>query len=1142
MKKNEAPVTMRAPKKKKWFPQLHVHDEHSLRDGCSTVETYADNVVELGGDALCVTNHGQAAGYARQYFACKDRKIKPIFGMEAYINNHRKKPVREAIKHLKKAAKAKKSGAEDKLAAADAFLKEEFRPSPHAIILARNSTGYKNLVRMSTDSWLNGMYYHPRTDIEFLSDHREGLIYSTACIGGYIPKMARGNFDLAVQEAKRLKEIFGPESFFVELMITEYMEQRTTNEIMMKLAHEVQAPMIATCDVHYSRSEDSLAQDVLLLMRDGKTIKDRDAGEGVWQFESKDLWWRSLEDVVDTWRECHSDYMDKETFQQTIRNTYKLADEIEHVEFDTSLKLPGVFENPEALLKELCLRGMRERAAAGQLDDSHSKRDYALRLQRELKVINEKGFAEYFVILWDIVKNAKELGARVGPGRGSAAGSLVAYLLQITQIDPLKFNLLFERFLDKNRPDPPDIDMDFDPEHRDAVKSYIEGRYPATATIGSFATFKPKATLNDVGRVFGIDYKTTQALTKQITGTDADDMTWDQIFEVWDGVKQWAKDHEQAFEVVKTIRGLISHSSKNAAGMLIAPESALDLVPLMVSKNKSGDSMTVTAFPDSQGDGVTHLGRELTRLGLLKMDILGVNNVNIAPRAVELLERDHGETVDLVNLPLDDEETLAKATTGEVPGVFQLDTHATRPILQKVGVDSFMDLVMITALVRPGPLKHGIHNKFAKLKRTGGKWRQDVPEDLQEVLYDSRGLMILQEDVMWVSQIIAGFSFEQANALRKIISKKHPEAIKLWKDRFVGGAVEQGHDEEEMTALWEKIVTFAGYGFCKSHAVSYMVTAYQQLYMLTHYPLCYFASLLATTERSAAKKKRGEEKIVGQMRSAMAHGVRIVPPNLWSGGSARFDIRDGEIQYGLRKIKGVGEGAAEVVESMGSFHSLTWFYRTIEEKKLRRAVTKAAMVNLILAGAMDQVPVGDDKNLQDLCIEEEKGIEYRNTLLAALHAIRKDKGEPESFTPSVLLKKEKEALGLAFSWWASKEKDEIREQEDLVTIAEAIEEDMESFGLLCEIARCHVHKGKRGTMAFLTVADETGTLSNVTIWTQQWKAYRDMLRKGRLSVVRLRRKENDKNRRNYGRYSYHLKDRSYSTPVESVQRLLRRRD
>lgn len=1129
-----------AKKKRTYFPHLHVHDDHSLRDGCSTVEDYADNVVELKGDALCVTNHGQAAGYARQYFACEDRGIKPIFGMEAYINEHRRSLVREEITQLKKDAKAKKAGASDKLASADAFLKEKFRPSPHAIILARNEAGYRNLVRMSTDSWVNGMYYHPRTDTKFLADHAEGLIYSTACIGGYIPRMARNNFPEAVKEAKRLQRVFGPKNFFVELMITEYSEQRGTNEVMMKLAHEVRAPMICTCDVHYSKPTDSLAQDVLLLMRDKKTLADAEAGEGVWQFESKDLWWRSKEDVIRTWQEHHSDYMDRETFVRAMKNTYALADSIEHFKFDTSLKLPGVFAQPEAMLKDLCIKGYRERKARGQL--SFSKREYVQRLHRELQVINMKGFAEYFVILWDIVKNARELGAYVGAGRGSAAGSLVSYLCFITDVDPLKFDLLFERFLDPNRPDPPDIDMDFDPEHRDLVKGYVESRYPATATIGSFATFKPKATLNDVGRVFGIDYKETQKITGGIDGTAADEMDWDEIFDVWEGVKHWSETHEKAFEVVKTLRGLNSHMSKNAAGMLIAPASALDYIPLMTSTTKDGARMTVTAFPDSQGDA-RHPGRELTRMGVLKMDLLSVNGVNVAPRAVQILEREYGETVDLPNLPLDDEEALEQAATGDVPGIFQIDTHATKPILRKVGVDEFMDLAMITALVRPGPLKHGIHNKFAKLKRTGDKWREDLPEALQKVLYASRGLMVLQEDIMWVSRIVAGFTFEEANELRRAASKKKMEKMESIRASFLAGAAELDHDEEEMEDLWEKIKTFGEYGFCKAHAVAYMLTSYQQLYMLAHHPECYFAALLQTTERKSSKKARGEEKIVGQMRAAMAREITILPPDLSEGGLAKFDFRDGVITYGMRKVKGVGETAAETLEGMGAFESVQDLVSRIEEGKLKRAVTKTALKSLIYAGAMDDLPLGprfDDEDEDNLPFEIEDGLEYRNTILAALHVLRKDKGEPESFTPLVLREKEKEALGLAFSWWASTEVDELREREGLVTIAEAMEEDKDSFGLCVEITRVHTIKGKRGVMAFADMADETGTLEGFTCWAQQHKVYGDQIKKGRLVVIRLKRKENEKARRKYGKYSYFLKDKGRKTPVESVARLVRR--
>jgi len=1114
-------------KKRTWFPHFHTHDEHSIKDGCSTVETYADIVCDLKGGSLAITNHGMAAGYARQYFACKERGIKPVFGMEAYVNEHRLKPIRRLVEELKKQDKAKKGKdkiLKEKLLKATQFRDLHFRPSPHAIILAKNREGYRNLVKMSSDSFARGLYYKPRTDTTFLADHREGLIYSTACIGGYIPRIARNDFSMAVHEARRLKGIFG-DDFYVELMMTEYEAQRETNAVMMKLAHEIGAPMIVTCDVHYAKKQDGIAQDVLLLMRDKKTMADKEKGtENVWQFEAKDLWWRTLEDVLRCWKDHHSDYMDKETMLQAIRNTYALDDKIEDMEFSTDLKLPGVFKNPEATLKELVISGFKERVSRGQAPAmGKTKRDYAERIHRELQVINAKGFAEYFLILHDICKAARGMGSRMGPGRGSAGGSLIAYLARITEIDPLRFDLLFERFLDENRPDPPDIDLDFSPEHRDEIKSYVEKSYPATATIGAFSTFKPRATIQDVARVYGLDYRDVLKVTKPM-GTDADKLTWDQVFELWPEVSEFAEENPDAFAVIKTLKGLISHRGKNAAGMLIAPASALDEIPMITES----DGQTVTAFADSQGDGVDYKGRELTRLGYLKADLLAVRGLNIAPQAIEILARDKGVEIDMEELPLDDPKTLEVASTGDVPGVFQLDTVVTRPILRVVGVDEFSDLVMVTALARPGPLKHAVHRQYARLKRQGDAWKEGIHPDLVHRLRDSNGLMILQEDVMYVVQVMGGLTATEANALRKIISKKHPEAIKLWRDRFVNGGLKKGFDKEILEEIWNKIVTFAGYGFCKAHAVAYILTAYRQIYMLAHHPTEYFAALLAHTPR-AKKGWRGEEKLTDFMRAAMARETPILGPSVLTSG-VDFDVEEDSIRFGLSKIKGVAS-AAEAVVAARPFSTLEEFF----EKIPKRTVNLKVMTNLIYAGAFDDVEF--DPAAGPEVIPEEDGVEYRNGILLRYHQLKKTKEPPARLMPAVLRQKERELLGIALSWWSGEEKDDLREQEGLETITWCLEQDVRKLHLLAEVTRMKTHKSRRGTMAFLSVGDETGTLENITLWAEQWKHHKDSLKQGRVVVIRLKRQENRDQR--YGKYSYHLDTRADESVV-SAQRAMRR--
>lgn len=1129
-----------AKKKKKWFPHLHIHDDFSVKDGCATVENYADRVVELGGESLAITNHGMAAGFARQYFACKERGIKPIFGMEAYLNEHRLKPVRELMDKLKADKKAKKIGAQEKLTKAELFVKQVFRPSKHAIILAKSREGYRNLVRMSTDSFQRGFYYVPRTDTKFLEEHAEGLVFSTACIGGFIPTMARNNWHAAVAEAERLKGIFG-DDFYVEIMMTEYGPQQETNEVMLQLAHEVGARTIITCDVHYDKSQDSMAQDVLLLMRDKKTIADLEKakfdgsedGGGIWQFATKDLYWRTLEDVMRTWKQHHSHYYPKDEFLKAIKNTYALAEEVEDIEFDTSLKLPGIFQDPEATLAEAVRSGLKGKIERGVVPTKGMRRrEYVDRIKRELGVINPKGFAEYFLILKDITDHARSIGAVMGPGRGSAAGSLVAYTLGITDIDPLKFGLLFERFLDEGRPDPPDIDLDFSPEHRPQIKGYIDRKYPATATIGSYGTFKPRATMKDVGRVFGVDYRETEQVTKPMD-TEGDDKTWEQIFELFPEVKRWSERYPEAWSVVEVLKGLVSYRSKSAAGVLVAPASALDEIPMIFE----GDGTALTAIPDSQGDGVAHKGRELSRLGYLKMDILGVRNLNIAPRAVDLVERDLKERVvlDAEELDLEDKRVHEVASSADIPGVFQLDTPTTRPIIRTVGVDSFMDLAMITALARPGPLKHSIHKTYASLKRdTKGLWRKGVPEDLVPLLQDSRGLMIMQEDVMHVVQVMGGLTPQEANECRKTIGKKlDPETLRPFEEAFTKGGLERGYRREELAEVWSKIVTFAKYGFNKAHSVAYMLTAYRQLYMLTHYPTQYFAALLAETPRSK-KTSWGDENLIQIMRSAMAHGIEVLPPSVLAN-TTDFDVVGDKIRFGLSKIKGVASAAEYLMEAK-PFDSLEELFKRVNKQKVNIKVMKA----LILSGALDELPFDEEKLIERTEFDEiPEGIERRNAIMARYYQIKKEKSEPEVYYPMGMRSQERELLGLSLSWWSSDEKERIRKAERLNTIYHCVEEGTPRLELLCEVTRAKTHKTARGTMAFLTVADETGTLENVTIWADQWKTHKKDLAKGKIVILRLRRKENQNSR--YGRWSYMLDSTSTAERlVESAQRATRR--
>lgn len=1083
--------------------------------------------VERGGNCLAVTNHGRASGWARQWFACKKAGIKPIFGLEAYVNEHRFSGVREDLTQARLDAKAKKPGAAERVEALATLVKEKFRPSRHCVLLAKTRQGFRNLTHLTTDAWRRGFYYVPRMDSREILGHAEGLIYSTACIGGYLPSMARHDYAAAVAEARRFMGVFGPENFVVEIMVTPYAKQRETNEIMLRLAHEIGAKTIVTCDVHYAEARHAKAQSALLLMRDKATFADveqKGAGEGPWQFEAKDLFFRGMRDVVACYRQHHAAYFPREDFLRAVRNTFALVDSIEPIDFDTAPKLPFVCDNPEQVLAGLVAKATQEAVAARRIPAPGFKvRDYVDRVRRELGVIQGKSFGAYFLILEDLVRFVRREGVLLGPGRGSAAGSLVAFLLGITEVDPLKYGLLFERFLDPGRADLPDVDLDFAPADRERVKAYLAKRYPGqTASIRTFSTFGVRATMRDVGRVFGIDDKETLAVTKGL-GTEADETPWDQVRADHPTVDAWADAHPDAWEVCATLRNLVSHTGKHAAGLLIAPLDALAELP-MEWDSETNEAMT--AYGDTQGDGSTE-DRELSRLGYLKLDILGVDGLEVVPRALRFVRERGGPEIRAQDLDLEHPEALRIAATGNVPGIFQFDTPVSRPLLRQIPPRHFFDLAIITALARPGPRDNGLHDEFARLRAMGENWRREVPEAVQGRLERTMGLMVFQEDIMWTLQILGGFSMVEANKVRKIISKKlSPELLLPHLQKFVDGGVAQGYDAEMLARVFSTLQKYANYAFVAAHATSYAMTAMRQLAVLADYPLEYFASLLATTPRNR-KGFGDEDRMVGYMRAATRRGIPVLPPDVLAD-ALDFQPEGQAIRYGISKIKGIANGAEAIREAVRQMPEAS--LGAMIEKVDRRRCTARGFEILAYAGALDRLALDESAEpVRAAMARVTEPIERRNVIRAAhLHAVTpipkrpSSKPRPEApwLTAAELRDKERDLLGMVLSWWASPEPARLREELDLDTVAEvlAAPQDRRFFRVLAEITKARAHKTARGEMGFLALADESGELGNVVAWKETWSASRELLVVGQVCVVRLERRHSQ--RPEYGMWSY----------------------
>lgn len=1111
------------------FDHFHLHDDWSFKDGATSVETYAGLAKERGAKLLAVTNHGQAGGFARQYLVCKKLGLKPVFGMEAYVNEHRLR-LQDLQAQL---AKAKTEKQTDRAARLSEAIRTVLKPSRHTILIAQNEAGFKNLVRLSTDAWERGFYGSPRMDTRSIAERSEGLIYSTACMGGHIPALARHDRAAGLREAERLSKVF-PGRFYVELILTSYKPQAETNELMLGIATELGLPTTITCDVHYATPEHNKAQGCMLLMRDRKTIQDtKGAGEGAWQFESKDLWYKTKREVVECWQRHHKHYLDRETFLRSLAATKALGESIEEWDWDLRPKLPGVFENPARTLREVVALGFRERADRQLVPHGSLTRDaYLARVRHELSVIEAKGFSEYFLVLWDLCKHAREIGATMGPGRGSAGGSLVAYLAGITEVDPLRFNLLFERFLDPTRTDLPDVDLDVSSQHREPLKRHLESKYPVVATLGTASTFKRKATLNDVGRVYGVPAAETHAATKTMTGTDYDDKPWDVIRDELPLVRKWFEDHPEAGEVAEALSGLVSHRGQHAAGVLIAPAEALDFFPLTRdTKTRAAN----TAYPDTAGDGLGGVEREISTLGGLKLDLLGLANLGTCEVARRIVERQTGELIDLDLLPLDDPDALALANRGDVPGIFQLDTQVTRPILPVVGVQAFEDLVMVTALARPGPLRKGVHEEFARLKRTGDAWKRNVDPALQGVLARSRGLMILQEDIMFTVQVLGGLSMVEANKIRKVIGKKQDvAAFEPYRLKFVEGGVAQGRPLRVLEETWERILPFAEYGFNAAHSYAYMLTAYRQLWFLAHHATAYFAGSLASVDRGTGKET--DDPTVALVREAIKRGIRVLGPSV-RFGRPEWDVDDRDptaLRFGLSKVKGIGSAADFLMAAReaGDVESLETLFNAVE----RRRVNAKVFQTLAYSGALDDLAFEGEE-------EAPAGILRRNALLARYDALRKVKEPTAPLTPLVLRERERELLGLPLGWWTGPTPERIRRYRRLTTIAATGDRERGTIRVLGEVTKVREIQGSKGPMGFLTIADETGTLDNLGVFGAMWKTYRARLQRGKINAFRLH-KEEARNPR-YGKFAYRLdvdrREESHE-PVENANELVRDMD
>ncbi len=850
------------------YVPLHLHTEYSLLDGAIKIDELVKVASEFRLPALAITDHGNIFGAIEFYEKVSKAGIKPIIGAEVYVA-----PESRFKKHTERGS-TKDS---------NCYLATKCGENAyHLILLAKDISGYKNLMRLLTLAHLEGFYYKPRIDNDLLEQYSGGLIALSSCMKGEIPLLLlKGDIDGARRRALYYKNLFGPENFYIELQANGIPEQEELNKRLALLAEEIHVGVVATNDCHYLRREDAKAHEILLCIQTNKTINDTDR----MRFPTDEFYFKSPDEMM----------AEFSSVPEAIRNTVRIAERC-NLTLELGKPLLPEFSTPdgsppEVFLERISIEGLKRRFRDKEIPENYRKR-----LHGELQMIKKMGYSSYFLIVWDFIRFAKERDIPVGPGRGSAAGSLVAWALGITEIDPIRYSLLFERFLNPERVSMPDIDVDFCRDRREEVIRYVQEKYGVdqVAQIITFGTMASRAAVRDTGRVLGMPYQEVDRIAKLIPVSATKEINLKTALELSPPLKEsYEKDPKVKglIDIAMKLEGLKRHASVHAAGVVIAPEPLTEYTALY--KGSKGDETITTQF-DLEA---------LEKVGLIKFDFLGLDTLTIIDRTVKYIKEKERD-FDLNQIPLDDKETYRLLSEGRTAGIFQLEGSGMRELLMKLQPDRFDDLIALVALYRPGPLGSGMVDDFIKRKKGLVPVEYDLPE-LKDILDETYGVILYQEQVMRISNVIAGFSMGQADLLRRAISKKDPILMEEMKEKFIRGALERGYSEEVASRLFGLIEYFGNYGFNKSHSAAYALLAYQTAYLKTHYPVEFMAASL-----SAEVNKT--EKIIRLINECDAMGVRILPPDI-NKSSAEFTIEDGAIRFGLKAVKGVGVGAISAI-------------------------------------------------------------------------------------------------------------------------------------------------------------------------------------------------------------------------------------
>jgi DNA polymerase III subunit alpha len=886
------------------FVHLHLHTDYSMLDGACDVEKLVQRVKELGMPAVAMTDHGNIFGAVHFVNAANKAGVKPIVGCELYVckkddhNIERTPPEGDTYNHL--------------------------------LVLAENEEGYRNLAKITSEASLRGFYYKPRVSKKFLAEHSKGLIGLSGCLKGEVAeRLMEENYDAARTAATTYSDIFGKNNFFLEIQDQGLEQEHRIHANLFRLEKELGLPLVATNDSHYLCEDDAHAQDVMLCIQTGKSIQDTNR----MKFQGSDFFVKSHDEMHRVFKDA-PDVLSRTLgiAERCNMRLEKISNPFPHFEVPDGFILDSYFEHVSREGFARRLETLRPLDAQGRL--KHNLTEYEQRLARELAIIQQMKFSGYFLIVWDFIRYARERDIPVGPGRGSAAGSLVSYALGITDLDPLQHELIFERFLNPERISLPDIDIDFCMNRRGEVISYVTSKYGRenVAQIITFGTMAAKAAIKDVGRAMDVPYADVDRIAKMVP-TTLNIKLEDAIRE--SPALQQAYDSDpqirELLNTAKKLEGMVRNAGVHAAGVVISPRPLNELVPLHKTKNDE----IVTAF-----DMVA-----IEKLGLLKMDFLGLTTLTILDNAVKLIAQTRGERIALENLLLDDQETYQRVFhKGLTSGVFQFESRGMRDVLRRYQPNSIEDLTALNALYRPGPIQGGMIDDFIDRKHGRKKIEYELPE-LQEILQETLGVIVYQEQVMQIANRLAGYSLGEADLLRRAMGKKIASEMAAQRERFVTGANQRGYPPKKIEKIFDLMAQFAGYGFNKSHSAAYALLAYQTAYLKTRYPVEFMAALLTSVTGST-------DDVVKYINECREMGIAVEAPDI-NVSDANFTPHGSAIRFGLAAVKNVGHNAIESIvagrKELGRYSSIYEFCEKVD----LRLLNKRVLESLIKSGAMD---------------------------------------------------------------------------------------------------------------------------------------------------------------------------------------------